>query len=79
MDKIRITIYMQDGRTYSYFVDDAIKAREHAHRIVNYGWRNIEGTKMCYYPIHQVLKVTFPMPLRDRLATEYASIEPDEK
>lgn len=67
----KITIYMQDGRTFSYEVVDAVKAREHAHRITNFGWRNIENDIMTYYPIHQVLKVTFPMPKKDKLATEY--------
>ena len=67
----KITVYLQDGRTREYEVIDAIKAREHAHRIVNYGWRDIENGKMTYYPTHQVLKVVFKMDKMDKLATEY--------
>ena len=62
---------MQDGRTFNYGVLNAVKAREHAHRIINYGWRNIEDEYMVYYPTHQVLKVKFKMKIKDKLATEY--------
>ena len=68
---VKITVYLQDGRTFSYDVEDAVKAREHAHRIINYGWRNIENGCMNYYPTHQVLKVKFKMAPLDKLATEY--------
>jgi len=60
-----IYVYMQDGRTFFYEVADATKAREHAHRIINFGWRNLEGDTMCYYPVHQILKVVFPVAADD--------------
>lgn len=66
-----IKVYMQDGRVFSYEVANASKAREHAHRIINYGWRNVEEGEMCYYPVHQILKVKFDMPDRDKLAGIY--------
>jgi len=66
-----VVVYLQDGRTRTYQVENCIKAREHAHRIVNYGWRDIENGVMCYYPTHQVLKVKFKMDKLDKLATEY--------
>lgn len=68
---ITISVYLQDGRVYKYDVVNAVKAREHAHRIVNYGWRNNEDGVECYYPVHQVLKVTWPMPEPDELAKKY--------
>lgn len=68
---VDLIIYMQDGRTFTYKVEGAIKAREHAHRIITQGWRNIEDNVMVYYPVHQVLKVKFDMPKKDKLATEY--------
>ena len=67
---IKINIYLQDGRVISYDVSDSVKAREHAHRIINYGWRNATNGIMEYYPVHQVLKVTFPEP-NDEMATKY--------
>ena len=67
---ITISIYMQDGRVFQYDVINAIKAREHAHRIINYGWRNIVNDVMEYYPTHQINKVTFPDP-KDLLSQKY--------
>lgn len=67
---VTINVYMQDGRVFRYKVEDGVKAREHAHRIVNYGWRNVEKGVMCYYPVHQVLKVTFQYEA-DMLGTKY--------
>lgn len=71
---ITITIYMVDGRTFHYKVDDEVKAREHAHRIINHGWRNIVNGIMEYYAIHQVLKVTFPMKKKDYMAETYEGV-----
>lgn len=65
-----IKVYLQDGRVFSYEVEDAVKAREHAHRIINWGWRNVVNGTMEYYPVHQVLKVTFPDP-KDEMSTKY--------
>ena len=67
---ILIKVYLQDGRVFSYGVEDAVKAREHAHRICNYGWRNAVNGVMEYYPVHQVLKVTWPSP-SDEMAVKY--------
>ena len=61
---------MQDGRVFQYSVVNAVKAREHAHRIVNYGWRNIVDGVMEYYPVHQINKVAFPDP-EDLLSKKY--------
>ena len=60
--KTKINVYLQDGRVYSYFVSSPIKAREHAHQIIMTGWRNVDSGIMEYYPVHQVLKVTFEDP-----------------
>ena len=68
--KTKINVYLQDGRVFSYNVEDSFKAREHAHRIVNYGWRNVVNGMMEYYPVHQVLKVTFKDPT-DEMSKKY--------
>jgi hypothetical protein len=67
---VEIQVYMQDGRVFKYEVANGVKAREHAHRIINYGWRNVTDDRMEYYPVHQILKVTFPNP-NDELGTKY--------
>ena len=67
---IKIFVYLQDGRVFDYEVCDAIKAREHAHRIINYGWRVLVNGNMEYYPIHQIVKVVFPDP-QDIMSMKY--------
>jgi len=66
----KISVYLQDGRVLNYDVADGQKAREHAHRIVTQGWRNVANGVMEYYPTHQVLKVTFEDP-KDALSAKY--------
>jgi len=66
-----IKVYLVDGRVYEYKVDNPTKAREHAHRIITNGWRNNEEGRECYYPVWQVLKVTFDMPNLDAMAGNY--------
>ena len=66
-DKVTIIVYMEDGRRFEYEVVDCKKAREHMHRIVNFGWRGKETVKgnsanpdtedLVYYPVHQINKV----------------------
>lgn len=65
-----INVYLQDGRVLRYEVSSPEKAREHAHRIVTTGWRNTTDGIMEYYPVHQVLKVTFTDP-KDLLSEKY--------
>lgn len=66
----KINVYLQDGRVFSYDVVDSVKAREHAHRIITLGWRNVANGMMEYYPVHQVVKVTFEEP-DDMMAKKY--------
>jgi hypothetical protein len=66
----KIKVYMEDGRVFTYNVADRTKAREHAHRIVNYGWRVVVNGIMEYYTTHQVTKVTFGDP-KDYLSKKY--------
>lgn len=68
---VTIEVYMDDGRVFKYDVSDAVKAREHAHRIITKGWRNYEDGKMVYYPVYQVLKVCWEMSDPDTLAKKY--------
>ena len=68
--KTKISVYMQDGRVFRYEVLDPIKAREHAHRIINFGYRCVQNNIMEYYPVHQILKVCFESPC-DILSEKY--------
>ena len=69
---VTINVYMEDGRVFTYEVINAIKAREHAHRIITLGWRNCTDGVMEYYPIHQINKVTFSDP-KDLMSKKYES------
>lgn len=64
---ITISVYLQDGRIFEYEVANETKGREHAHRIGTLGWRNWEDGNECYYPAHQIRKVTFPAKLADQI------------
>lgn len=66
----KVNVYLIDGRVFKYDVEDGTKAREHAHRIITNGWRNVVKGMMEYYPVWQVLKVTFKNP-KDELGTKY--------
>jgi len=71
---VTIRVYMQDGTVYQYSVSPT-KAREHAHRIITTGYRQVIDGEMTYFPVNQILKVVFPMPLRDYLADKYEEQE----
>ena len=62
---VKIRVYMQDGRRFNYKVMDSAKAREHAHRIINLGWRTTENDNLVYYPVHQILKVVIVRGAKD--------------
>lgn len=61
MTSVTVIVYLVDGRKFAYEVESIDKAKEHAHRITNEGWRNTERGVMCYYPVHQVQKVKFDL------------------
>lgn len=68
--KIPIKVYLKDEKVYTFSVRNIEKARECARRIVKGGWSTFEGNMVCYYPVHQILKVVFPMIESDALAKE---------
>jgi hypothetical protein len=52
-----INIYMDDGRIFSYEVEDESKVREHADAIIKTGYRHNDGKVFEHYPPHRILKV----------------------
>jgi hypothetical protein len=52
-----VSVYMDDGRVFSYPVHDAAKAREHASAIIATGYRHNDGKEFEHYPPHRILKV----------------------
>ncbi len=49
---------MVDGRKFWYEVKNADKVREHAHQIIQNGYRHNDGVIFEHYPPWQILKVT---------------------
>jgi hypothetical protein len=56
-NKLKIEVYLDDGRVFSYLVPNASKAREHSHAIVLSGYRHVAKGYFEHYPAHRILKV----------------------
>jgi len=55
---MKIEVYLDDGRVYSYEVPNEMKAREHAAAIAQGGYRHNDGKgEFEHYGPHRVLKV----------------------
>ena len=70
---VKIRVYMEDGRRFNYKAIDINKAREHAHRIINFGWRTSENDDLAYYPVRQINKVVIVGGAKDAYV-EYPTI-----
>lgn len=57
MNEYQISVYLDDGRIYSYSVIGPDKAREHAAAIAEHGYRHNDGVVFEHYGPHRVLKV----------------------
>ena len=53
----KVEVYLDDGRVFSYSVNNAMKGREHASAIVKTGYRHSEGDDLEWYPPHRIIKV----------------------
>ena len=54
-----ISVYLDDGRVFSYDIDDPNKAREHSSAIIATGYRHTENDKgiMEHFPPHRISKI----------------------
>lgn len=55
--KFEVKVYLDDGRIFKYEVGSSDKVREHAHAIINSGYRHNDGKVFEHYPPHRILKV----------------------
>jgi hypothetical protein len=53
----KIEVYLDDGRIFSYEVENEAKVREHASAIIKTGYRHNDGAIFEHYPSHRILKV----------------------
>ncbi len=57
-NKLKVQVYLDDGRIFEYEVDTMAKAREHTSAIIKTGYRHNPGSGyMEHYPPHRLLKV----------------------
>ena len=54
---LKVNVYLDDGRVFSYSVSDDAKAREHAHCIAQKGYRHNDGKEFEVYPPHRIDKI----------------------
>ena len=52
-----IFVYFKDGNVFSYTVDNAIKAREHAYKIWKTGYRVKIGNRTEWRGAHDIDKI----------------------
>lgn len=67
---MKIQVYMIDGRVFEYDVRDGAKAREHAHEIIQHGYRHNDGKEFEHYPPHQIKKVKIAEPIDTKYKDE---------
>lgn len=57
-EKFIVSVYLDDGRVFEYDVESAEKVREHAHAIVDSGYRHCTKEGLFeHYPSRRILKV----------------------
>lgn len=54
---VKIHVYLDDGRVFSYRVSSASSAREHVNAIVKSGYRSCKKGVLEHYPSHRIVKV----------------------
>lgn len=64
--EMKLSIYLDDGRIFSYEVSGEDKAREHSHAIAQTGYRHNNGLVFEHYPPHRILKITTDGPVKTK-------------
>lgn len=53
----KLSVYIDDGRIFTYEVESAEKIIEHSSAIITGGYRHNDGTIYEHYPPHRILKI----------------------
>ena len=53
-----LAAYLDTGAVFEWSVGSEAQAREHAHAVINDGYRSSSPDELTYYPAHRILKVT---------------------
>lgn len=54
---VKIQIYLIDGNIIEYQVRDEMAARDHMHKIVMGGYREVKNDVLTWFPPQYILKV----------------------
>ena len=70
---MNVYVYLINGNTDVYEVESVWKAREHAEKIMHFGYRMRVGSRMEWFGPHYVDKVCWDAPEEDYLSYKYES------
>lgn len=67
---IKISVYIDNGNIYEYFVNDEESVRDHCHEIIQSGYRSSHGDHWVWFPPHRIKKIKVPMSLSTNYSDE---------
>jgi hypothetical protein len=68
---VTIYVYFKNGNVYTYEVEDQWKAREHADKIREFGFRARVGDRLEWFGPHYVDKICWDIVEEDYLSDKY--------
>lgn len=68
---VKIYVYFKNGNVYTYTVEGQWKAREHADKIMNFGFRANIGSRLEWFGTHYIDKVCWDNVNGDYLSNKY--------
>ena len=68
---IKVYVYFVNGNVDIYEVESEWKAREHAEKIFNTGYRMRVGDRMEWFGAHFIDKICWDTPNEDYLSAKY--------
>jgi len=72
---ITMYIYFKNGNVFCYQVESIQKAREHADKIWNTGYRQIINNRMEWFGPHYIDKICWDVNENDYLGKKYTESE----
>lgn len=70
---MKVYVYFKNGNVDAYPVENVWKAREHAEKILMFGYRMRVGSRMEWFGAHYIDKVCWDAPEEDYLSAKYES------
>jgi hypothetical protein len=74
-NKVQMYIYFKNGNVFTYFVEDQKKAREHAAKIWESGYRTVIEQRMEWFGPGYIDKICWDVQENDFLGNKYTESE----